>query len=172
MRSCRWAVLAGLLCASSPQEPAPPLARSVHSAQVSARLPRLATLIKTGHVPLLSQAGAPLRSTATCKPGMRALFSMTAQSISARPGRNQPCHCGSGRKYKHCCLEKDQAQAAAARAQAAAGSGGRSDGPTARSRCPPTPARAPKPQTHQPWKATTSRGFIPRTRTPRKVGGS
>lgn len=23
--------------------------------------------------------------------------------------RNTPCHCGSGRKYKHCCLEKDEA---------------------------------------------------------------
>ena len=30
---------------------------------------------------------------------------MTAPT-SARPGRNQPCHCGSGRKYKHCCLAK------------------------------------------------------------------
>ncbi len=24
-------------------------------------------------------------------------------------GRNDPCHCGSGRKYKKCCLKKDQA---------------------------------------------------------------
>lgn len=24
------------------------------------------------------------------------------------PGRNQPCHCGSNKKYKHCCLEKDR----------------------------------------------------------------
>jgi hypothetical protein len=24
-------------------------------------------------------------------------------------GRNQPCHCGSGRKYKQCCLTKDGA---------------------------------------------------------------
>jgi len=24
------------------------------------------------------------------------------------PGRNSPCPCGSGRKYKHCCLRKDQ----------------------------------------------------------------
>jgi hypothetical protein len=24
-----------------------------------------------------------------------------------RPGRNDPCHCGSERKYKKCCLEKD-----------------------------------------------------------------
>lgn len=23
-------------------------------------------------------------------------------------GRNKPCHCGSGKKYKKCCLEKDQ----------------------------------------------------------------
>ena len=36
---------------------------------------------------------------------------MTAPT-SARPGRNQPCHCGSGRKYKHCCLEKDDLEAA------------------------------------------------------------
>ncbi|PTB17092.1 hypothetical protein C9I57_30045 [Trinickia symbiotica] len=21
-----------------------------------------------------------------------------------RPGRNDPCPCGSGKKYKHCCL--------------------------------------------------------------------
>ncbi|CAM3386443.1 SEC-C metal-binding domain-containing protein [Marinicrinis lubricantis] len=25
-------------------------------------------------------------------------------------GRNQPCPCGSGKKYKKCCLEKDQAK--------------------------------------------------------------
>lgn len=24
-------------------------------------------------------------------------------------GRNEPCHCGSGKKYKKCCIEKDQA---------------------------------------------------------------
>ncbi|GEM_PF-1033316 len=26
------------------------------------------------------------------------------------PGRNEPCHCGSGKKYKKCCLEKDTAK--------------------------------------------------------------
>ena len=42
-------------------------------------------------------------------------------------GRNDPCPCGSGKKYKQCCLEKDQASehekfahAAAAAAEAAA----------------------------------------------------
>ena len=24
-----------------------------------------------------------------------------------RIGRNDPCHCGSGKKYKHCCFEAD-----------------------------------------------------------------
>ena len=85
---------------------------------------------------------------------------------SLRPGRNEPCHCGSGRKYKHCCLAKDEDQAAAARASAAAEAAAQS--PEAAT---PTPTRTPKHQTHQPWKATTSRGFVPRTRTPRKVGG-
>jgi hypothetical protein len=86
--------------------------------------------------------------------------------MSALPGRNEPCHCGSGRKYKRCCLQKDQAQAVAARAKAAAEAAAQS--PDAE---PSAPARA-KPQTHQPWKAKTSRGFVPRTRMPRKVGGS
>ena len=27
----------------------------------------------------------------------------------AKPGRNDPCPCGSGKKYKRCCLEKDAA---------------------------------------------------------------
>ena len=43
---------------------------------------------------------------------------MTTQT-TARPGRNEPCRCGSGKKYKHCCLEKDDKKAAAGRAKAA-----------------------------------------------------
>jgi hypothetical protein len=26
--------------------------------------------------------------------------------VSNRPGRNEPCTCGSGKKYKHCCALK------------------------------------------------------------------
>lgn len=92
---------------------------------------------------------------------------MTAVS-SVRPGRNEPCHCGSGRKYKQCCLEKDEKEASAARAAAAAEA--EAAVPSAEAAAP-APKRAPKPETHQPWKATTSRGFVPRNRTPRKVGG-
>jgi tetratricopeptide (TPR) repeat protein len=27
----------------------------------------------------------------------------------AKPGRNDPCHCGSGKKYKKCCQPKEEA---------------------------------------------------------------
>jgi hypothetical protein len=87
----------------------------------------------------------------------------------ARPGRNQPCHCGSGRKYKQCCLEKDNERAAAARAEAAAAA---KAAQAESESSPAAPPRTRKHQTQQPWKANTSRGFVPRTRTPRKVGGS
>jgi tetratricopeptide (TPR) repeat protein len=33
----------------------------------------------------------------------------------AKPGRNDPCPCGSSKKYKKCCLPQDEAAAAAAR---------------------------------------------------------
>ena len=32
---------------------------------------------------------------------------VTMRRAVAKVGRNDPCPCGSGRKYKHCCLEKD-----------------------------------------------------------------
>jgi tetratricopeptide (TPR) repeat protein len=34
----------------------------------------------------------------------------------AKIGRNDPCACGSGKKYKKCCLARDEAAALAARA--------------------------------------------------------
>src|SRR5947208_15306162 len=102
---------------------------------------------------------------------------MTAKTI-ARPGRNELCHCGSGRKYKHCCLEKDNAEASAARKAAAEAV----EQSSAVSETPDTatvrPVRSPKPQSHQPWKAAANtRGFGDRTRprnagAPRKAGSA
>jgi hypothetical protein len=37
-----------------------------------------------------------------------ALGSFTMRRAVPRLGRNGPCHCGSGKKYKHCCYEKDK----------------------------------------------------------------
>lgn len=89
---------------------------------------------------------------------------MSPTKTQHHPGRNDPCPCGSGRKYKHCCLEKDEAAAREASAGAAGaaspGSGGEA------------PARPPKHHTDQPWKrsAANTHGFHPRVSTPRKVG--
>jgi SEC-C motif len=33
----------------------------------------------------------------------------TPQTGPSTTGRNDPCPCGSGRKYKHCCAPKDRA---------------------------------------------------------------
>jgi hypothetical protein len=96
-------------------------------------------------------------------------------------GRNEPCPCGSGRKYKQCCLDKDEAKARKARAKeaekaakeaekAAAKSGKKETASAAEKAAPPRP---PNPQTYQPWKksATNTHAFQ-RMTTPRKVGGS
>jgi hypothetical protein len=83
-------------------------------------------------------------------------------------GRNDPCHCGSGRKYKHCCLDKDQA-AAFAKARTDAQVDAPADQPTEA----PAQKRPPRPRSYQPWKrsATNTHSFQ-RMSTPRKVGGS
>ena len=85
--------------------------------------------------------------------------------VSSQLGRNDPCHCGSGRKYKQCCLGKDEDAARAARTKAAA----QAPSPVA---ADTAPAKTATPRTHQPWKksVTNTHGFQ-RMSTPRKVGG-
>ena len=85
-------------------------------------------------------------------------------------GRNDPCHCGSGRKYKQCHLDKDEAAAREARAKAAA----EAPAPAA-AEAPASGQAAPAKQTHatrQPWKKSqaNTRGFQ-KVSLPRKVGG-
>jgi len=84
----------------------------------------------------------------------------------ARLGRNEPCRCGSGRKYKQCCLDKDESEARAAYAKALA------EAPASSPDAAAASSRAPKHETQQPWKTATRRGSFQRVRTPRKVGGS
>ena len=103
-------------------------------------------------------------------------------------GRNEPCHCGSGKKYKQCCLNKDEAAERAARAKAGekaekadksekAESSDKSGEKAAGSDAAPAKAtgpRSPKHATDQPWKSgglKNTRSFQ-KVRTPRKVGGS
>jgi hypothetical protein len=83
-------------------------------------------------------------------------------------GRNDPCHCGSGKKYKQCHLAADEGEAREARAKAAENA----PAPEAAAAAAPS-APGPKHQTRQPWKktATNTHGFG-KTSLPRKVGGS
>ena len=41
------------------------------------------------------------------------------RSMVTKPGRNDPCYCGSGKKYKRCCLDSDDLPGRHARAAAA-----------------------------------------------------
>ena len=88
--------------------------------------------------------------------------------MGAKLGRNDPCHCGSGKKYKACHLEQDEAAAREAR-----------DKEAAARPAPEAPADKPKHTTKQPWRkgaedrggAVNTHGFTKAAGT-RKVGGS
>jgi hypothetical protein len=41
-------------------------------------------------------------------PGHHNSDKSTPASKKGKIGRNDPCHCGSGKKYKYCCLDKDE----------------------------------------------------------------
>jgi SEC-C motif len=90
--------------------------------------------------------------------------------------RNDPCHCGSGKKYKQCHLDKDEAAAREARAKEAAkeapvSAPAAAEGPGGHATAKGTKPKLP---TGQPWKrgaaAANTRGFQ-RTATTRKTGG-
>ncbi|MBT8419408.1 MAG: SEC-C domain-containing protein, partial [Gammaproteobacteria bacterium] len=45
------------------------------------------------------------KSGETAKPGdLRKLLKASTSSSRNKIGRNEPCPCGSGKKYKKCCL--------------------------------------------------------------------
>ncbi len=87
------------------------------------------------------------------------------------PGRNEPCHCGSGKKYKHCCLAKDEAQAREHAAAEQATVRAESAEAESTEKAPERAPRPPKHQTSQPWKRTENRGF-PKLNVPRRIGNS
>lgn len=86
----------------------------------------------------------------------------------ASPGRNDPCHCGSGKKYKNCHLAADEAKQREARAKAAAAV----EAPAAEAEPQKAAPAAPRHATRQPWKGgmQNTRGFQKVTAS-RKVGG-
>lgn len=66
----------------------------------------------------------------------------------AEQGRNDPCPCGSGKKYKKCCLVKDEADARAARATAEAERQEAADEQEPAAEDTPEPESKPTPKPH------------------------
>jgi hypothetical protein len=91
-------------------------------------------------------------------------------------GRNDPCPCGSGKKYKNCHLDKDEAAARAARLKATEAAGAAETPPAPEASGAPARGVPARPRPHgggaQPWKrgSASTRGFQ-RTTATRKVGG-
>jgi hypothetical protein len=101
-----------------------------------------------------------------------------SDSPATRPGRNDRCLCGSGKKYKQCCLAKDEAadrESRAAAAEAAAESAPQPPAETAAAAATSSDhakRAVPGRTAAQPWKrsgqnAQRSQKF----NMPRKVGG-
>lgn len=90
-----------------------------------------------------------------------------AEASARHLGRNEPCPCGSGKKYKHCCLEKDEEAARALRAEQAEATPPAAPPPEHEA----APHQPPPRAAQQPWKrsAQSARGAR-RVTTPRKAG--
>lgn len=96
---------------------------------------------------------------------------MSSSSVPGSLGRNDPCHCGSGKKYKQCHLAQDEAAEREARAKAADEAPAPAVEESSSGKAGPASAM-PRGKTHQPWKRTgqNTRGFQKVAGT-RKVGG-
>lgn len=99
---------------------------------------------------------------------------MTSAPITL--GRNDRCHCGSGRKYKQCCLDKDEQAQRAQRAEAAASAVAAPEegGETRETSQPETHAKAaqPRQKIQQPWnRSAHGAQSFSRVSAPRKTGG-
>ena len=91
------------------------------------------------------------------------------------PGRNEPCHCGSGKKYKQCHLEKDEAARRKTRTkeEEKAGKGKEAEAAEAPAADASKGAAPPgRHQTHQPWKGPRNTKGFGKLTIPRRSGGS
>src|SRR5690242_16274581 len=91
------------------------------------------------------------------------------------PGRNEPCHCGSGKKYKKCCEDKDAAAthkvlekqwSEAEKVAAKKAEEEKTATPEASSNTPTKPTHQPQVSDHRRNTMT-----VPKFNMPRKTGG-
>jgi hypothetical protein len=107
---------------------------------------------------------------------------LVTESDKKSLGRNDPCHCGSGKKYKACHLGQDEAaereqrakqQEAQAKDAPAPAEGAEADAAAAAA-AERSHSREPRHATPQPWKRASTGGSrtMPRFSAPRRSGGS
>jgi len=95
------------------------------------------------------------------------------EDVKTNLGRNDPCHCGSGKKYKQCHLEKDEAAERETRAKEQAAAAAAEPAPAAEGTAEPVHPRETRPQQAQPWKrGQQGPRSVPRFNAPRRSGGS
>ena len=86
-------------------------------------------------------------------------------------GRNDRCHCGSGKKYKQCCLVADEAAIQEARAKQAAAEPPAEKPADGEESSPQQHKTQQHARTQQPWKRDyQNTGGTPKRTIPRKVG--
>jgi len=94
----------------------PPVALALAIVCAATRDPGLQSLLEPRPVPWVAgfelvfweQAQRDLWNCVPVEASPHVVTGYTVRRAVARVGRNEPCPCGSGRKYKHCCLSKDQ----------------------------------------------------------------
>lgn len=78
------------------------------------------SMIKGAEIVEITDSGkVPMRKMLKLElPGVGEKFKPVApiESKDPNPGPNKPCACGSGRKYKKCCMRKDAEESRSARA--------------------------------------------------------
>ncbi len=91
------------------------------------------------------------------------------ETVANPPGRNEPCHCGSGKKYKRCCRSRDEEKRheASAKIAAKASKGSKTDSKDEANPKAPDPRRP----ADQSWRrsAQTQHSYQ-RLMAPRKRG--
>ncbi len=70
--------------------------------------PRLMVRVEGQPVASTSTATAPVRASSTSSSTRPAAKSPSSAKPQTKVGRNDPCPCGSGKKYKHCCGKKER----------------------------------------------------------------
>ena len=101
-------------------QPAVRLAPEPSRMQAAAALPTSAGARRVGEIAIDGEQKIVESGIGQKRCVQRSVLLNIKPTAMAKPGRNDRCPCGSGKKYKQCCLTKDEAAERAGLAEAAA----------------------------------------------------